>query len=194
MIYRVEFRKDGSIASCVEVETSLKSGGLVVYVDAISRTDAIKDAKKYWTKWSESRRARLSAAGTCSRCGKEPVERDRSIRYCKNCLALARESAKESRKIAALPANAREKAVAERTASANKSRDARLAKICAAGARAAEKKSQAAWDRADQQLSHSQRSTLKAVLRAYDRDPERFRSWLCAKLGAVRADLATAAE
>ena len=49
MIYRVEVRKDGSIASCDLVESALKNGGLVCYIDAKTAAEACVKAKTYWS-------------------------------------------------------------------------------------------------------------------------------------------------
>jgi hypothetical protein len=79
MWFRITIRRDGSIASCAEVESALANDETVIYVDAENKTDALYLAKREWHR--NYQRAR-SLAGIC-RCGK-PTDKDRM--RCRPCL------------------------------------------------------------------------------------------------------------
>jgi hypothetical protein len=84
MIYRIEANNDGSIASCIEVESSFKNGRLVFYIEANNKTEAVSKAKKKLESLKRlniTRRTKLKNQGLCQTCGVNPTDKIR----CKKC-------------------------------------------------------------------------------------------------------------
>ena len=50
MWYKIEVGNDGGILSCVEVEGSIASGKYIRYVEADSRTEAVKLVQAWWIR------------------------------------------------------------------------------------------------------------------------------------------------
>lgn len=92
MWFRIEKNKDGSIASCVETESSVKDGRYVFYVEASNKAEAIailasrydNELLKLRTSRQRRRSARV-AVGLCADCkAKQPPERI-GKQLCKPC-------------------------------------------------------------------------------------------------------------
>lgn len=89
MWFRIEIRKDGSLATCQMAEGSVRDGGnRVFYVEAEDAASAASEAvsryKRYLERQRESvqaRRVERKEAGLCVSCG-EPSE----TRQCEQCL------------------------------------------------------------------------------------------------------------
>lgn len=177
MIYRVEFRKDGSVASCAEVESQYKSGGLVCFIEADDKAAAIDKAKTKWEQWRTRRLVRLENGGLCSMCGKRP--RVASGVKCERCLGLQRENKKDLHKIhrdpdAGLLIELRRQAIQEeRRASLGKATEAALAVRV--------KRAEARWDLG--LLEPYELSALRRVMHIYDQDPANFRRRVLILLG-----------
>lgn len=189
MIYRIEFKRDGSIATCVAVESHLKDGGLVVYVEADSPERAIATAQSRFSKWREAKISQANAKGLCMGCWKRKREgKSPRCRCCKR--RIAREIA-ERRALEVLPEEEREAARAKRTAAIRERRveRARLLGIRAVAIHQA--RSDAFWDAGGVPKSSSVHAALRQCLRAFDRAPELFRLWL---LERIEGKKATAAE
>ncbi|HEY3253289.1 MAG TPA: hypothetical protein VGJ91_05055 [Polyangiaceae bacterium] len=170
MIYRVEFRKDGSVASCAEVESQLRSGGLVCFVEADNRVSAIKRAKTKWAAWHR----RSLNKSLCQVCQKHP----RKISS-ENCAPCLKKWARRARELAAVRESETEESRTERF---RKMR----ADVSARGKAVLNARSDALWDSflaAPECVTSSHRSVLRQVLRAYDRSPATFREWLTLMLG-----------
>lgn len=182
MIYRVEFRKDGSVASCEPVESQLKNGGLVCYVEASSAIDALAQAKKRFAAWARADEDKARASGKCPRCGKrEPAE---GKAHCARC----------TKQVAAINAERRITSAADDQQQAARAdaiaarRRENLAKGIAAARITLTKAADARWD-ARASASPQERRILRQCLRAYDRNPSAFREWLLRMLGEA-TDLA----
>jgi hypothetical protein len=65
--FRVEFRPDGSLDSCIEMDRGVPEGVLVVYVEAKDSQHAIHRARQRLLQ--RERRARYDAEGQC-KCGR----------------------------------------------------------------------------------------------------------------------------
>lgn len=181
MIYRVQFRKDGSVASCSEVESHLKDGGLIVYVEAPTRASAITKGKVRLRQWFNERTAQLRAAGRCP-CGKIT---EAGKKTCLACRLLRAKNQQEIRRIKKLPnAEALLKTRAEARAAARRaSLKAIAAKASPLGSAETVRLANANWD-AKVTLKHpNERSLMRQVLRAYDRDPSTFRAWCVRMIG-----------
>lgn len=177
MIYRVEFLKDGSVASCSEVESHLKEGGLVCYVEANDRAEAIARAQMSWKAWRTKRLARLEKDGLCSMCGKRPRAGE-SVK-CGHCLALQRSNKNDLRLIRKDP-NAdllielrRQEILDERRAS--------IGNATAAARKVRVQRAEARWDLG--LLEAYERSALRRALYIYDQDPASFRQRVLQLLG-----------
>lgn len=76
MWFKVVFNKDGSVSSCEGVEGLVREDGRgVVYVDAPSKTLAIKQARSTWDRLrmlSRPKRAQWRSDGRCHECGGQP--------------------------------------------------------------------------------------------------------------------------
>jgi hypothetical protein len=78
MWYRIELNKDGSVASCMEVEACISEGRNVRYVEADSRGAALKLVAAWWrrkakdTEYYRKRAEAARLAGACSRCRIRP--------------------------------------------------------------------------------------------------------------------------
>jgi len=185
MIYRVEFRKDGAVASCVEVESQHRDGGLVCYVEAGDRPSAIEAAKKRWQGIRGRIAARLGAdPNICRECLKRP--RSGRGKRCDICRAADARTKREREALRELPENEARAAITARKHRISEERTAHLKRLAIQnGPRAREalmRKADARWDSAAT-IGSGERSTLRQVLRAYDRDPAGFRIWLLKMLG-----------
>jgi hypothetical protein len=177
VIYRIEFRKDGSVASCAEIESHLKEGGLVCYVEAENREDALTRAQSKWKEWRAKRLVRLENGGSCSMCGKR-ARKDGSVK-CEHCLGLQRDNKKDLRNIlsdpdAGLLIELRRQAIAEE-------RRASLGKATGAALAVRVKRAEARWDLG--LLEPYERSALRRILTIYDQDPVNFRARVLRLLG-----------
>lgn len=97
MWYRLELNKDGSAASCTEAEGSKRDGKTVLYVEASSKSEAIKLGRaKFFDRLAAQRDAAL-AAGFCGECCVEKAMKGRTM--CARCAEkkLARRQERESR-------------------------------------------------------------------------------------------------
>lgn len=186
MIYRIEIRKDGSVVSCTEVESALKDGGRIFYIDAASKIIAIDKARLSFVKWQEkARQARLArdALGLCRRCG-EPGQ---NTLLCATCQAKSRATTREVRSIEKLPVEEAAAAIAARRERIKTERKRRLA-------RARSSSVDRLWDSPAFAPKGAQvSSVLRRCLFVYDRDPANFRAWLLQKLDE-KEEIAEAAE
>lgn len=190
------YHKDGSLAAFEEVEdgAAQKDGKLRIYVCARTKTEALALAKARRRDWHKRRQLRLSNEGLCVTCGKSHT--GTSKYRCETCRRKDNASKKEKQRIEALPEPERStqlrlfKAAYQLRQKAAFNRGCVREKAMASSAAAADRR----WDYPGYVPSHPARAILRQCLRAYDLDPYHFRSWLCAKLGAANAALATAAE
>lgn len=91
MWYRIELNKDGSIASCEQVEGSLKGGRYVRFFEADSSAGAVAMAALWWHQRTTTsarharRRADMKAKGVCTTCMVNPAAVD--LTECPECIA-----------------------------------------------------------------------------------------------------------
>ncbi len=189
MIYRVEIRKDGSIASCVEVESAVKDRGRVYYVEAEDKVRACVLAKKSFERLAAGYlriQAERQANGICKACGKNKAKP--GVLQCQGCTESSTARLRERRAITRIAdPELRSKMLAER---AVRKKDAakttiRLAQQAGQAKAVAAKQAlgDARWDAHTPVINPSYQQCLRQCLRAYDRDPAKFRGWLLAKLG-----------
>lgn len=173
MIFRVEIHRDGSVASCDVVESALKNGGLVCYVEAKDKAEACQKAKKTFA----DRMAALKLPGSCIKC-KQPRMQGYLMCAAHNEAAVQKQRERNSLKKQGLWS----KELAVERLAAGRLKLAAKGVAAAPGCfdrEAADRK----WDSVGHAPSKSARSVLRQCLRAYDRDPANFREWLLAKLG-----------
>jgi hypothetical protein len=169
MWFRIELHKDGSVATCDEVEGSFKDTRTVHYVEADSKAQAINALAARWERLREENRKRQAqryadrrASGRCYQCG------DDSDGYlCSRCAARKNEARRAcveaSRKRGSAPKADRASPAALKAAAYNVERK-----------RWAEKQLKAGGSRG---------ATLRAVLRRFDEMPPRaFRAWLALEI------------
>lgn len=185
MIYRVEIRKDGAIASCDVVESALKDGGRVFYVDALNKEEACHKAKSQFNSLVSKGEA-AKQQGICKWCLVAPAV---GKIYCRECKSKHNALGRESRKINALPPEDRARAAADRAEVKRAERRAWAVAHAATARAAAREKTDARWDSDYKPPKRSNYwPVLRQCLRAYDRDPAGFRAWLLAKLGQEDAE------
>lgn len=94
MWFRIELNKDRSVKSCVEVESSLKDGRSVHYIEADSKAEALRILAARYDSYLAREKARhlslrlsRSRQGMCIDCGREPQIRpgDKGSR-CQICI------------------------------------------------------------------------------------------------------------
>ncbi len=192
MIYRVEHRRDGAIASCVEVESQHKNGGLVFYIEAANREEAIAKSKDKFDRFCKRQAEKRAASTLCGWCRIEPRARkaDGSLRpLCRGCQVLANSSSQKRHKlerdISRLPSAERIKALAEADEETRKKRrELWMTKTHSKAVAATVRKANDRWDSPGFVAKNRGGITaLRQCLRVYDRDPERFRQWLISVLG-----------
>ncbi len=95
MWFRIVTNRDGSIASCEQVDSSLSNGRQTFYIEADTRAAAIKVLLDRYERNNKLRRdaaaERVSKArrdGLCSHCCKRP--RGAGLSYCSQCLEAKR--------------------------------------------------------------------------------------------------------
>lgn len=179
MIYRVEIRKDGSIASCDVVESAFKDGGRVFYIDATTKVVAINEAKRIWSSL-ELRGKAAVARGLCRRCAKLPLC---GKYFCRICADAVNASNRERRELK-LRLSPEDYAVAlsERATAAREKLRLRHTGLSAPLAERNEA-ARRMWEDPTRAVSKSHHAALRRALSAYDRDPTGFRAWLLTKLG-----------
>lgn len=192
VIYRVEIRRDGSVASCTVVESTLADSGHVFYVDSTSKEAAIRSAKKLHARMlvlNNARREAALAAGLCQRCMKRAA--DQGLTQCARC----RSREKKRHEAAKLRGAQSAEEVAARIKRRCQERAERMREMGKKGrqtsVQARMAQSDAFWDGSGS-ISPTYRVALRQCLRAFDRDPASFRAWLLRKLG--QEPLVTAAE
>ena len=190
MIYRVEIRKDGSIVSCDVVETALKNGGLVCYVDAENKSLACEKAKacfEQFRKWSRERTAVLQKAKLCAKCAAPTGGKLLCLKHREEKYAAAAERNK-------LKTELSPEAFKAAMAARKEKQQQKSKKILGRnGGRSSSVRSSELWESNARCPVNSLATIacLRRCLEAYDRDPEKFRTWLLAKLGLSES---TAAE
>lgn len=196
MIYRVEFKKDGSVASCRAVESHLKNGGLVVYIEADDPEQAIGLAQRKLDRWKNAKYADLIASGLCPDCLVRQI--DDGKKRCGACRARGARLRREMRELEKLPPDERERRIHARREEIAARRHANLMKLSLTAREAIKDRSNAFWDSGLVPKGPSVQVCLTQVLRAYDRDPSTIRAWLLARIAqrpaAVESVEATAAE
>jgi len=181
MIYRVEIRKDGAVASCNVVESALRNGGRIYYVEAPSKERAIDLVKKAFARLAAKADRRLAEdPGLCRQCMKRQTN-GKSL--CPVCMENQKRLVSEMRDIARLPPDERARALSERAVSNREKRADQYREMGLKSAAKHRERANARWDAATFVASADQAIVLRQCLRAYDRDPANFRSWLLAKLG-----------
>lgn len=188
MIFRVQFRKDGAVATCAEVESSVKDGERVFYVDAINKTEAIKKARALWVGLDKKRQAAIKS-GVCRYCRKEPVI---NKNMCAMCQAKSNDSQRELKRLRSLPPDIAAPLLKARAAAITERRRAKFAQAIEMGRVARYANMDRQWDDESYVPPAYASAILRQCLRAYDRDPAQFRSWILGKLSM--SDRATAAE
>lgn len=183
MIYRVEFFKDGTVASCAEVESQLCGGGLVCYVEAQNKSEAIKSAKTQFQIWHARSIASTVARGMCRQCKNTPARQSRTL--CQACADRHKARKLELAEIRKLP-NAAE-VLEARARSIAIAREERRREAHAKALELARTLADARWDEKTTLVNKSDRSLMRQVLRAYDRDPVGFRDWVLRMLGEEKA-------
>lgn len=178
VIYRVEFFKDGSVVSCAEVESHLKDGGLICYVEASTKGEALVKAKETYAAWSKRLRDKHAKRGQCKGCRLPRIE---GRIYCQACADKHYQDKLSLAAIKKLP-NAKE-LLEERARMAHDRRQVALAKAQESAELTAKQLADRRWD-AKQCLVHkSDRSFMRQILRKYDQDPGAFRDWVLQMLG-----------
>jgi hypothetical protein len=178
VIYRVEFFKDGSVVCCDEVESQLKEGGYVCFVEAPNKADAIARAKTEHAAWSKRLRENRFARGQCKGCKSPRIE---GRIYCQNCTDKHYQDKTELRRIKLLP-NAKE-LLEERARLVHERRQEARLKAQEAAQVMARSLADQRWDAKKILANKSDRSLMRQVLRRYDMDPVNFRAWVLQMLG-----------
>lgn len=195
MIFRIEFKRDGSVTSCRPVESHLKDGGLVVYVEADDAVRAIAAAKTRFDKWREAKRLNAKRDGQCLHCFKRPVQGQTA--RCGPCNQRARRETAARRAIEHLPPAEQEAARSARAAEIHQRRVANAAVLAKRAVIAIHARSDRFWDDCRPPMAANVQSALRQCLRALDRDPVNFRNWLLAHISSaerrvvLRSKLAT---
>lgn len=181
MWFKVEVNKDGSVATCEQVDVSLKSGVSVVYIEAESKEKAIEKAVAYverirlkarrsYEKNREkilaadrARRAARAKAGICSRCDEKAV----ASGYCEAHRVVYNEQR------AAAKRDKRRGIFVKKTTSIDPLQRAASIK---AGRNESNR-------RANRGLRRKVRlSAFREALGFYDANPNTFRAWLTARI------------
>lgn len=189
MIFRVEIRKDGSVASCTEVELSLQNSKHVFYVEAKDRSDAVSRAKARFDSLNRSRN-RAKDSGLCISCMREPRV---TANHCRPCADKQVLRARERRGLEHLPEPERLAAHAARIEAKRANASEQLAKAREHSSESVRSASDARWDSSDFIPNRMMVGVLRQCLRAFDRNPSGFRAWLMALLARETTD-STAAE
>lgn len=102
MWFRIEFNKDGSVASCAQTDLSLRSGRRVIYVEADSEAAAITLAASRYRQWlltvkkhRDKTREGKKLRGICRDCSREATA---GSSYCQTHQDKRRESKRDSKR------------------------------------------------------------------------------------------------
>lgn len=167
MWFRIELHKDGSVASCAEVEGSFKDSKHVLFVEADNKQTAIRDAarryRERFRKATNERYHRQRAKGLCM-CGAPLTGKTK----CEKCLAEQNEGSRRRREAIRNGTYVPPKAMADELF-LKKRRDATV-------------RYQKKWSERAREIYWADDlniPTLKKVLAQYDKlSPRAFRSWL----------------
>lgn len=100
--FRIEHLKDGSLGEVTEVDTKGRSGSNVRFYEALTKTDACKQAKEWYEKYRANSNAGIKrlhdkrlSAGLCISCGESPrcISVKGISRHCRECLTHVAELA-----------------------------------------------------------------------------------------------------
>lgn len=170
MWFRIETHRDGSIASCVQVEGSIKDGRGVHYVEADSKQQAISILVARYDRRREKGkllkrelRAKRKAAAICCQCQK-PTDGLKLL-----CFSCNEANNKRSRERGE-PATRTDRPAAEKVAAEQRIREANRLRVG--------KRNGATWARL---------AVLRACLKQLESNPRHLKTWLIAEIDKITA-------
>lgn len=179
--YRVEVSYEGAVVSCAQVCTREFGSRYIYFVTAVSPELAVAKVQKKWAgldKLRERIRGDRRKADECINCGKpKPPERIART-LCLPCQDRTVANRLERKAIAG-----DSEAMATREKQVAASRKASMLMRERNAHEAQRRISDELWDSGKKIVKGTDRSVMRQVLRAYDRDPSSFRSWCLQMLG-----------
>jgi hypothetical protein len=177
MFYLARFRSDGAVASLEAVADSYVAGERQLVVEAASKEEALRKARKEWKSWKEALRSEAARRNKCADC--YHADRESGYVRCSDCKAKRAAKKRRRAEVLKMPEAERELANEQIRIAGEQARRVAMITSSKIGTAILTTAADVRLDkRGLRPQAYTPGSLLRWVSRAYDRDPSGFRVWL----------------